>query len=89
MVQFAAMTAAILLKKAAAKDKGVVVLPVDEYQQLLAERVPTYYLTGKAALELDKLVEEGLREYAEGKTVSAGSISEALAIRRKQERKKK
>lgn len=83
------MTTATLLKKAATKDKGVVVLPVQEYQQLLAERVPTYYLTGEAATDLDKLVDEGLREYAEGKTITASSISDALAIRSKQARKKK
>jgi len=83
------VTIATLLKKATAKDKGVVVLPVEEYQQLLAERVPTYYLTGKAALDLDKLVKDGLREHAEGKTITAGSMNEALAIRCKQERRGK
>ena len=61
-----------------AKQKGVVVLPVAEYRRLLVASVPTHYLTGKAALRLDRLVEEGLREYREGKTISAGSLSEAV-----------
>jgi ATP phosphoribosyltransferase regulatory subunit HisZ len=84
-----AMTTATLLKKAISRNEGVVVLSLKEYDRLLSTHVPNYYLTGKAATDLDKLVEEGLREYAEGKTISAGSISEALAIRRKQEHKKK
>lgn len=83
------MTTATLLKKAVSKDEGVVVLSLKEYDRLLATHVPNYYLTGKAATDLDKLVEEGLREYAEGKTIHASSISEALAIRRKQGHKKK
>ena len=58
--------------------KGVVVLPVKEYQRLLAAAVPTYYLTGKAALRLDKLVEDGLREHRYGKTISANSLGEAV-----------
>ncbi|MEK7553912.1 MAG: hypothetical protein AAB517_00940 [Patescibacteria group bacterium] len=83
------MTTATLLKKATSKDKGVVVLSLKEYDRLLSTHVPNYYLTGKEATDLDKLVEEGLREHTEGKTIVAGSISEALAIRRKQERKRK
>ena len=52
-----AMTTATLLKKAAAKDEGVVVLSLREYDRLLSTHVPNYYLTGKAATDLDKLVE--------------------------------
>lgn len=58
------------------KDKGVVVLPIEEYNRLLM--APTYQLKGKEAENLDKLVEEGLREYRAGKTLKAGSISSAL-----------
>jgi len=59
-----------------AKQGGVVVLPIKEYQRLLAAAVPTYYLTGKAALRLDKLVEDGLREHREGKTRSIKSLAD-------------
>ncbi len=59
-----------------ARQKGVVVLPVKEYQRLLAAAVPTYYLTGKAALNLDKLVEEGLLEHRTGKTSVIRSLAE-------------
>lgn len=66
-------------KKAVQKQGGVVVLPVKEYQRLLAANVPEYFLTGKAATRLDKLVEQGLREHREGKTIVANSMTEALA----------
>ena len=65
------------------KQKGVVVLPIKEYQRLVASRVPEVYLTGRAAKRLDKLVEEGLREYKEGKTIAADSLSDALKKYRK------
>ena len=85
------MTTATLnrLRKTATKSRGSITLPVKTYRQLLDAAIPTFYLTGKAATDLDKLVEEGLREHADGKTITANSISEALAIRRKQERRKK
>jgi len=72
------MTTATLLKlkKAASKSRGSVTLPVKTYRQLLDAAVPTYYLTGKAATDLDKLVEEGLREYAEGKTRTLRSLAD-------------
>lgn len=72
------MAIVTLSKAKVERQKGVVVLPLKEYQRLLAAAVPTYYLTGKAALHLDKLVERSLREYREGKTVSANSLTEAL-----------
>ena len=60
--------------------KGVVVLPLAEYRELQARAVPTYYLTGKKALALDRLVEEGLKEHREGKTIMASSLREASKI---------
>ena len=55
---------------------GVVILPLEEYQKLCKRAVPTYYLSGKEAEELDKLVEEGLREYREGKCKSIESLAD-------------
>ncbi len=68
------------------KEKGVVILPLKEYERLLERAVPTYYLTGKEAEKVDKLVEEGLKEYKEGKTISADSLTSAL---RKYEKNRK
>ena len=62
------------------RQKGVVILPLKEYHRLLTRAIPTYYLTGKAAERVDKLVEEGMREYREGKTIRAGSLKEALRL---------
>lgn len=55
---------------------GLVILPLKEYQKLRAQAVPTYYLTGKAAKDLDTLVEEGLREYRAGKTRRIKSLAD-------------
>ena len=58
------------------KEKGVVLLPLKEYERLLRSAVPTYYLKGKEAKKLDKLVEEGLREYRAGKTRKIKSLAD-------------
>jgi hypothetical protein len=56
----------IKISKQALK-RGVVILDLKEYERLREETTPTYYLKGKEAEKLDKLVEEGLREYKKGK----------------------
>ncbi len=58
----------------------MVILPLKEYHRLLEKSVPTFYLTGQAAERLDKLVDEGLKEHREGKTISAPSLKDALKI---------
>lgn len=57
---------------------GIVILPLKEYQRLCERAVPTYYLKGKEAERLDKLVGEGLKECREGKTIEADSLKDAL-----------
>lgn len=56
--------------------EGVVILPLREYRAMQERAVPTYYLTGKKARDLDKLVEEGLKEHREGKTKSIKSLAD-------------
>ena len=58
---------------------GIVVLPLSEYQRLLASAVPTYYLKGQAAAKVDRLVEKGLREFRAGKTRRVRSLSDLAA----------
>ena len=58
------------------KEKGIVILPIREYEKLLG--VPIYYLTGKAAKDADKLVKEGLEDERMGRTIAASSVKEAL-----------
>lgn len=55
-------------------------MPVEEYEKLRENAIPTYYLQGREAEELDKLVERGLRDHKAGKTIRARSIDEALKI---------
>lgn len=75
-----------LSKKAVQKSGGVVILTLKEYRELQERAVPTYQLYGKEAEELDKVVEEGLRDYEEGRTISASSMRAAL--KKYEERKK-
>jgi len=67
---------------------GMVILPLKEYQRLCERAVPTYYLKGKAAEKLDKLVGEGLREYRQGKTIEADSLKDALRVYGRKKNKK-
>lgn len=67
-------------KKTVQKYGGVVILPIRKYRDLQERAVPTYQLYGKEAEELDRLVEEGLKDYEEGRTIEASSLSKALKI---------
>lgn len=58
------------------KEKGVVILSLDEYQKLYERAVPTYYLEGKEAKELDRLVEKGLKDYKKGKCKTIKSLAD-------------
>lgn len=63
-------------REAVEKQGGVVVLSLREYHKLRERAVPEYYLTGKAAEDLDKLVKEGLRDHAAGKTKKIKSLAD-------------
>ena len=51
-------------------------MPLREYEKLCKRAVPTYYLKGKKAEELDKLVEEGLKAHRLGKTKKIKSLGD-------------
>lgn len=72
------MSTITLSQKQIQKNKGVVVLPIEEYRRLAKRAVPEYFLTGKQAKALDILVEEGLRDYHAHKTIKASSLRDAL-----------
>ena len=63
-------------KKKIKEEGGVVILSLEEYRKLTQEAVPTYYLKGKAAEKLDKLVEDGLKEYRASKTKTLKSLAD-------------
>jgi len=56
--------------------KGVVILDLEKYRKMYEKVVPTYYLKGKEAEKLDKLVEEGLKDYKEGRCKSIKSLAD-------------
>ncbi|MBI2633501.1 MAG: hypothetical protein HYW78_03935 [Parcubacteria group bacterium] len=58
------------------RSKGVVVLPIREYQKLCEQIVPTFYLKGKKAQELDRLVESGINAYRKGKCKAIRSLAD-------------
>ncbi len=72
------MNTITISKNKITKDRGVVILPIEEYRKLTEQAAPTYYLTGKLARDLGTLVEQGLKEHWDGKTVKAKSLREAL-----------
>ncbi|MDO8474023.1 MAG: hypothetical protein Q7S62_00490 [bacterium] len=63
-------------REAVRRKGGVVILDLGEYEKLRESAVPTYYLAGKEAEELDNLVREGRREYKAGKTRKIKSLSD-------------
>jgi len=66
----------IISKEEIQKKGGVVILSLREYIKLCERAVPTYYLKGKEAEKLDKLVEEGLREYRKGRCKTIKSLAD-------------
>ena len=58
--------------------EGVVILSTKEYRQLKAATVPTYYLKGRTARQLDHLVDQGLKEYKQGKTRLLKSLDDLV-----------
>jgi len=66
----------IISKEEIQKKGGIVILSLREYKKLCERAVPTYYLKGKEAEKLDKLVEEGLREYRKGRCKTIKSLAD-------------
>lgn len=58
------------------EEGGVVIMSLKKYHRLLERSAPTYYLKGRAAERLDKLVENGLKDYREGKTRVIKSLAD-------------
>ena len=58
------------------KTGGFVILPIKQYERLREQAIPTYYLSGKEAKDLDKLVEDGLSDYHQGKCKKIKSLSD-------------
>ena len=66
----------ILSKDAIHRKQGVVILSLKEYERLREGAIPNFYLEGKEAENLDKLVEHGLKEYQKGKCKIIKSLAD-------------
>ncbi|MFA5994916.1 MAG: hypothetical protein WCW27_06680 [Patescibacteria group bacterium] len=76
MTTTTATTAMNLLNKILLKQDGMVILPLEEYNRLKQQAVPTYYLKGKAAQDLDQLVTTSMQDYRQGKTKKITSLAD-------------
>lgn len=65
-----------LSKATILKQKGMVILPLQEYKKLCESAIPTYYLKGKEAQKLDCLVRDGMAEYKAGKCKTIKSLAD-------------
>ena len=72
--------ATITIPKNLIKNDDLIIIPRKEYETMKAQILPTFYLKGKEADKLDKMIESGLREYKRGETISANSLREALKL---------
>ena len=68
--------ATITISKSLIKNDDLVIIPRKEYESMKAQMVPTFYLKGKEADKLDKLIREGLKEYQDGKSKTIKSLAD-------------
>lgn len=55
---------------------GFVILTLAEYNNLQENNIPTYYLSGKKAQQLDQLVQSGLEAVKRNKTKKIKSLTD-------------
>jgi hypothetical protein len=72
------MSTIAIAKKQIQAENGVVILPLKEYQRLLKNAVPTFYLSGKEASDLDRLAKKTLCDYKNGKTKKISSLRDLM-----------
>lgn len=70
------MNQVIVSKNRIKREGGVVILSLREYHDLCKKAVPTYYLKGRPAEKLDKLVKNALKAYQQGKTRIIKSLAD-------------
>lgn len=71
------------IPKSVTRNEELVVMPREQYEQIITNLVPSFYLKGKAARLLDNRVKRGLKEHKEKRTIKSGSLIEALNILKK------
>lgn len=73
----------LTIPKSVTGNEELVVMPLKQYEQIMANTTPFFYLKGKEARFLDNRVKKGLREHKEKKTIKSDSLTEALKWIRK------
>lgn len=68
--------ATITIPKNLIKNNDLVIIPRKEYESMKARMFPVFYLKGKKAEKLDRLVKKGLRDYREGKCKTIKSLAD-------------
>lgn len=66
----------ITIPKNLIKNDDLVIIPRKEYEKMKAQMIPTFYLKGKEADKLDKLVKDGLKDYRDGKCKTIKSLAD-------------
>ncbi|MEK7150047.1 MAG: hypothetical protein AAB688_00300 [Patescibacteria group bacterium] len=66
----------ITIPKNLIKNDDLVIVSRKEYESLKACTIPTFYLKGKEAEKLDKLVKGGMKEYQGGKCKTIKSLAD-------------
>ena len=72
------MSAITISKKQIDDQRGVVVLPIEEYQRLVLEAsaVPVEHVSPKEVARLDKMAKKALRDYKNGKLKKLTSLAD-------------
>jgi hypothetical protein len=66
------------IPKSIFQNDDLVIVPRKHYEELRANQIPVYFLTGRAAKRLDKRVASSLRAYRMGKCQKIESLSELM-----------
>lgn len=66
------------IPKSIFQNDDLVIMPKKHYEELQANQIPVYFLTGRAAKRLDKRVTDSLRAYRKGKCQKIESLSELM-----------
>lgn len=75
----------LTIPKSITGKEDLIIIPRSQYEQIIANAIPSFYLKGKSARLLDNRVKKGLKEHKEKKIIKAGSLSEAISLFGKQE----
>lgn len=68
----------MIIPKSIFQNDDLVIMPKKYYEELQANQIPVYFLTGRAAKRLDKRVAASLRAYRRGKCQKIESLSELM-----------